>query len=269
MSKERAIFTGFKNRMERRNAFSSPIRKNLEFLRDTYGIRVKMGVRNSHDIEEVSAVEKLGLISASIEVAGLRRKIEKYPPELIRASGVKTIRLLKDFEYKNPNTFAIAAYMIDTMYLQQYYCDGLHHELLHFLDRTEKIKFINLRYKDPYLASKALTNSRLWSMLFPSDSYVGESPELLKMADEEVRGFACKYGMVSQTEDRATIAAIVMKSPKETEIRAKDDRLLFKKICLIKYFLEMKSGGLMDDQYFADLKDGKVKKGYWGKRDKS
>ncbi|OGH10264.1 MAG: hypothetical protein A2152_02630 [Candidatus Levybacteria bacterium RBG_16_35_6] len=229
------------------------LRRDLRFLRDQYGLRIRMGRKTIFDdVFSIDSIEKMNLREAAFHVGELTKEIAKYPPNLIRTSEVKTIRFA-DFKARRFSRGTGGFYNQEEkiIYLLSFSFESFHHEIFHAFD-TE--------LEDP---SNSYEN---WVNIFPSFLYLGDelSCNVLELRKLRRKGFAGTWGRKNPLEDRATAAEELMTMSRFYD--PKKDKILTQKIKLIKEFFEVVSDGLMGKQYFRDLRGKRVGVDYWQQR---
>lgn len=237
------------------------LKDNLPLLRDAYGIRIRLGRGLTGDLETVTFKRWTTPSIALEDVSILRRELAKYPPEFIRFCGITQFRFvqnlsLEDHEYwEGSKDVGGLASSRGPVYIASYGENTIHHEIFHRADqqsgelndkKQRKWKKLN-RLSNPYLYRA------YWDM---SEEDQSKLP---------VSGFARRYGRVDIWEDRATVAELIMSNLGKLEQRTEEDEVLANKTKRITIDLYRWSGGRMNEQYFEDLKAGKVQEGYWQK----
>jgi hypothetical protein len=261
MSKENRFIKEIHS-IKRERAFSAEytLKEDLEFIRNEYGIRVRMGKFWELDKDYFTKPKKFNFQAANFFVGTIRTELEKYPPNIMKTTDMREIRLLKKF-YDSVYGYNCAGMLSSEGIIlgTENVSTTIHHELFHWVDRY----FVNLSKGSELLDYLLLKNINEWKSYFPENSYIGS-----KCWDERLvsKGYMIRYAMKNYKEDRATTAEFLMDSPLITERIAERDEIIEQKIKLIKDFYYEKSDGLMDDQYFQDLKNGIVKRGYWQER---
>lgn len=235
------------------------LKDNLEFLRDTYGIRVKLGRGTTGDLGTVTFKRWTAPSIALQDAIILRRELIKYPPEFIKFCGITRLRFvqnlsLEDHEYwEGSKGVGGLASPSGPVYIASYGEDTIHHEIFHRADqqsgelnkkKQRKWKKLN-RFSNPYLYRT------YWDMSWQDRSKLS------------IDGFARGYGRVDVWEDRATIAELLMSDLQKLEKRTEEDEVLANKVKRVAIDLSHWSGGRMSEQYFEDLRAGKVQEGYW------
>lgn len=237
------------------------LKDNLSLLGDTYGIQIRLGRGLTGDLETVTFKRWTAPSIALEDVGILRKELAKYPPEFIRFCGITQFRLVKelsleDHEYwegsKNVGGLASSR---GPLYIAACGEDTIHHEIFHRADQQSG----ELNYK----------KQRKWKRLNRlSNPYLYRAYWDMPEEDQSklpISGFAKRYGRVDIWEDRATVAELIMSNFGKLEQRAEEDEVLANKTKRIIIDLYRWSGGRMNDQYFKDLKAGKVQEGYWQK----
>lgn len=235
------------------------LKDNLAFLRDTYGIRVKLSRGTTGDLETATFKRWTAPSIALQDAVILRRELVKYPPEFIKFCGITRLRFvqnlsLEDHEYwEGSKDVGGLASPSGSVYIASYGEDTIHHEIFHRADQQSgelnekqqrKWKKLN-RLSNPYLYRA------YWNMSWQDRTKL------------PIDGFARGYGRVDVWEDRATVAELLMSDLKKLEQKAEEDEVLANKVKRVVIDLHRWSGGRMNKQYFEDLKAGKVQEGYW------
>lgn len=235
------------------------LKDSLHFLRDSYGIRVRLGKGSNGDLGNVT-FKRWDIPSIALEdVTILRRELGKYPPEFIQSCGITQLRFvrglsLEDHEYWDGSKMVGGlASPSGPVYIARYGAETIHHEVFHRADqqsgeldskKERRWKKLN-RLSNPYLYKT------YWDMPWQDCRKLPYT------------GFAEPYGRVDVWEDRATIAALLMTNLEKAEKRIEEDEVLANKAKRIVIDLYRWSGGRMNEQYLADLRAGKVGEDYW------
>jgi len=232
----------------------STLRTDIRFLKDGCGVRLRMGRKTPFDDQHgIEVLDKMDLHQAVFTVGELAKEVTKYPPNLIRRSGLKVIRIVEGIKgdpvYSAPGWGGFYDSDTRTIYVIDICIDDtFHHEFAHCLDNLED-------------ARDSLT---LWKKTFPKKDYVGDG-FIDERSIPRKSGFVRPYGRVNPSEDRATVLEWLMTSDALISDRLKTDKILGHKVELMKNFLLEISGGLMDKHFFEDFNEGKVNRGYWDK----
>lgn len=235
------------------------LKRDLEFLRDRYNIRVRLSRGTKGDLKNVTFIRWTERYIVGEEVATLRTVLSKYPPEFIRGCEITQLRFVEalsvaDNEYWEGNkTLGGLASTLGPVYIASGREDIIHHELFHRADQRSR--------------EMSEKKRRMWGKLnCLADPYLYEvywDMPLQEQRELPIDGFASTYGRVDVLEDRATIAGLLMSDFKMAEKRFKEDKVLAGKAKRIMTDLRRWSGGRMNAEYFKDLKKGKVWEGYW------
>ncbi len=205
------------------------LREDLADLREGYGVHLKMGREGRFDADTSITLKKLGLLSAVFPVKAVREEFNKYSPEYIRALNIGRLRLGKNLWTigRNGKLSELGGATVKKngdVYLSSYggikeLRKSIHHELWHRHDQVQKLS----TYRD-------------WAGLNPDGAtvylrfrYNFEDED----HDVKVPGFAIRYGMMNEQEDRATIAEELMTNARDLLGRTKNDPVLGAKVARI------------------------------------
>jgi hypothetical protein len=241
------------------NPASPEIQGWKDFFYEKYSLKIKLGPLTPKDFLATLyylKAEELDLEGKKRALAWLREVISKYPPELIRNSQLKTLRLVESFRDNEGQLGGLSnsGYMClavgaDFKRSEQHF----HHELYHILD-----------YSDGGFGD----DNQTWANLNPAGkkSYTrrwdGTFQETIP-AGSQLSGFVNDYARIDEDEDQAVTGQLVMSDPKLAIVLSKRDPVLAAKIKKIKEDYYRWSGGKMNDVYWRDLAAGLVKEGYW------
>lgn len=235
------------------------LRDNLKFLKDYYGVHIRLGRGSNGDLGNVNFKRWTTPSIALEDVTILRRELAKYPPEFIQFCGITQLRFVQDLSLENhkywdgSKSVGGLASSRGSVYIASYGADTIHHEIFHRADqqseelnekKQRKWKRLN-RLSNPYLYRSYWDMTRQDRRKLPID------------------GFAKTYGRVDVWEDRATVAELLMSDLEKAEDYVEKDEVLANKAKRVIIDLYRWSRGKMNEQYFEDLKEGKVKEGYW------
>jgi hypothetical protein len=286
------------------------VREQLKFLHDHYGVPIYMGRLSERDkrfhgtdMIPLTDIEKLTLPEAQQALETLTQAMTMYPPDYIKAVGLKGIRLVKSMQemkqysmedilegkvqdergtslgYSLPD-----GYIYLTTNTLEYPIDLIfHHELRHIDDfssaknpthekKTVSLHLRNLR--DKLMRKNNGLQDTQWDKLTPSNktAYLDVREFLREIPGEalhqETEGFAVNYGRLARPEgrsleDKATVAQCLFMEPQRMAQRSETDRVLAAKMAEIKRRFRERSNGKMNEQYFTNLANGSITKDYW------
>jgi len=244
--------------------------RDARFIKDRYGMEVKLGRKDAQDIKE-AAIERPNPVNAAEAAIVLREELARYPSSYIKHCRVTRVRLVS--AYKMPrkgkadqmHEYGGAAFREGPIYIVHYpndilYTGGtMHHELWHRSDQNSS-RHLGVLGLAPIIRW-------LWIRNNPPSAYLGD--KYWDLTDKEIRGldirgFAIPYGRANYDEDRATVAEGLMNYTAPFFYRCKGDPVLARKLKLTMFDYWLKSGGLMNRNFFDDLSRGKVNgEAYW------
>ncbi len=209
--------------------------KQIEFFRKMYGVEV--------------TIDYPDLLRLLLQ---LRKNLSLYPPAYVR------VVLDKIFlRETGPGRGGFARGREFTLEHRPVMNGSLHHELEHVSDH-----FDNGLYGSE--------NNAFWASLNPrgyAAYYKGDFENCRRKSESGRRrpsGFPSYYGHCNPNEDQAEVTELLMGGPnKNARELAQADAVLARKIEQVKTYMRRRSNGLMDDQYWQDLKAGKVDETYW------
>jgi hypothetical protein len=235
---------------------------DIHYLRLVYGLKIDSKPKLDDESDEVR-FEGLGLFAAQFAASSLRWGLAKYPPSYIRDSGSRTIRLVDNLRVRSASDDKVFEHVGGcvtnpnrNMYISPaslaYDPWGRHihrtfdHELEHNWEKQESAY-------EPHSYTK-------WVRYMPEGaaSYLGRRYEGMSEAEKaaiDATGFAIPYGRLNYYEDRATVAELLMSTPKKAA--SMQDATLAMKVAQTKDDFAYRSRGLMSKAYFADLARGK------------
>lgn len=249
--------------------------EDWRYLRRTYGLKLSLRKINQSDQEHLAA-ERMTFSDAVEAVHILREEISKYPPSYIAKLQITRVRILEalsKIEDEEDEAVGGLAYEDGDIYIangwdNEYYRRTIHHEISHRADYEEfeakdKIPFIGWlldEWKDERFNAD-------WSSLNNGGSSVymhGKWKEWQRdHPGSRPVGFARAYGLKNEGEDRATVTEYLMTATNGLFIKCKSDGVLEAKTQRIISLFDRRTGGLMNEQYFTDLAQGKVNTDYW------
>ncbi|OGG66082.1 hypothetical protein A3I99_02105 [Candidatus Kaiserbacteria bacterium RIFCSPLOWO2_02_FULL_45_11b] len=137
----------------------------------------------------------------------------------------------------------------------------IHHEFFHFLvdmpgtessSRSAEYFFTN-KWSDNYGDFNDRKKEEYEKVIQEQSENKNEAPAFHTIT-EDTAGFAVPYGLTSDKEDRASVVEILLSGYEAYLIRDKTDIILHQKVASIKEFYFNLSNGLMDDEYWEDLR---------------
>lgn len=256
--------------------------EDLAYIKARYGIHVHPEMRRHLPPAEADIIrfEKLNLLEAAASLRTLRQELAKYPQEFLTFCHLRRLWLVKALYAQEPYLQAEAcyagkSYLEDrTVYLAtsgegRYALKGtLHHELFHLSDFEQIQRDLQTsRFRDLSLAMYQRIYDSQWEELNPQGEKAYSGPTDFAHSAQgqghDLEGFVLAIGKIDPWEDRATIAGTLMADPKAAYEKAQQDKIVDAKLSRIMSFYKERSGGKMDERYFADLVVGKVTEGYW------
>lgn len=243
---------------------------DIRFIRDRYGIRPKMHDLNSKDQPGVNA-EQMDFTEAVEAVQIFREELAKYPPEMIKGSGINQFRIMKNLNINGGSPSVIflgAAFEPGEIYVANgdkslSYRQTIHHEIWHRFDYQryelkDKVPFLKWvdDIRDAHIDLKWEDVCKKYGI-----AYTGDDWKSLPVTRPE--GFINQYSTTSSKEDRASIAQLLMTKPAYLASLCESDKLLAEKVRMLKKLYFKDSKGKMNKHFFKDLADGKVGEDYW------
>jgi hypothetical protein len=264
------------------------IRDNLGFIREVYGVDVRMRRHTAMDIEaQIAEVTRLSLPEAEDIIVMIREELGKYPPEFLQKLHLSHFRVAKSLTstVKRPSERLLKiAGLADRKTWQIYFAPHdlplpaqrrvIHHEIFHMAESYEDIQNELRRSKIPIggrLLAKRVVKNRYhsWSHDNPQYTpYLRDKYNIFAGREfhyQPILGHALRYGTMNESEDKATIADHLMTDPQSLIDRARrtNDTVLLRKIDHIQAFYNKWTQGKMDREYFEDLAEGRVSEGYF------
>lgn len=233
---------------------------DLEFIRDNYGIRVRVGRRVGADLEDTRFDQYSTPSIVAEDISFFRTILGKYPPDFIRNCAITQARMVKKLEledyvyWEGHRRIGGLASSEGPIYVSGFFPEGtIHHEIFHRADQQS--------------GQMTERKQRRWMRLNPSGSPYLHKKYWDMTFDERVqvnfRGFGAIYGRCNIWEDRAVIAELLMKFGSGLFTRTDHDEVLAEKVRRIMIDLGRWSGERMNEQYFRDLETGVVNEDYW------
>ena len=226
--------------------------KELETeLSNKYGIRIAVWEADPNDRPTGTIRESLkerSLYRAYKSLLTLRDVLECYPPKLIKEhiNGIEIVHSVQSgyegviakgatpeaMTSFGGNITIRAGYQSSVSYKAMFGealdANVLHHEISHTLTRG--------------------IPGEEWKKLHPDVQYVDN--EWTKLRRNKPKGFALAYSAKSVQEDIATTAELLFANPREVEALVEHDEILHAKVEYLKKWYEMKSGGVMNSDYW-------------------
>lgn len=163
----------------------------------------------------------------------LRKEIAKYPPELLRKSGVQRIVLCRELKHGTRRVAGLASPSNKSIYVDSTAEIGdeahrrrtLHHELFHFFDYTQHPKDM-------------ASNSEWQKANAPGVNYGSAAPAAkpgrANWASHPAPGFISDYSLSAVPEDRAELFAALMTNNLTLRTLLQRDPFLAKKTQMLK-----------------------------------
>lgn len=241
---------------------------DIRFIKNRYGIRPKMHDMKSSDQQGITA-EQMDLKDAVKAVKIFREELAKYPPEMIKEAGITQFRIMEEINLNSgpPSLITLGVtYESGDVYVangddDMVYRETIHHELWHRFD-YQRYQFEDTK---PYLEwIDIILDAKIDSDWENVSEYNGD--DWVNSPDERPTGFVNKYSTKSPKEDRASIAQLLMTQPAVLSDMCKEDRVLNKKVRMLKRLYYRDSHHIMNKKYFSDLAKDDVKEDYWTKK---
>lgn len=157
-----------------------------------------------------------------------RKEYGKYPPELLRASGLRRIVFCRDLTYNGRPKSALAIYDNLTIYLdvrsgvhsENFRRKLMHHEFYHMVD----------------FADGGVGPDAEWAALNPPGFAYGAGDDGAGSADvtHPAPGFTTRYSQVSITEDKAELFSNLMGNDLKLRLLVQQDGFLSAKVRQLK-----------------------------------
>ncbi len=248
------------------------IDESKTLIHDSYGIDVDFNAPTKDELKggykprELTYVEQYDTLQTL-----LKTDLHRYPPQLVKESEIKHIRILAG-DYNQMNYV--------------FYGEGvIKLTVPGDLVNKDKARILGdgVRGQIDWLLSAAVMRHlppdkvTQWVNLNPDkeNSYIGENgvEERRNRATfrvPEYRGFISLGGMRSTIDDMAGVAQALLagRDSAYEKARSQNDSVLIDKLELMTQLLFTASDGYMDDRYWQDLKSGVVERDphYWERR---
>ncbi len=199
-----------------------------------------LGIELVADFETYPVSDSGGAISArnaggknaDMVLYFLRKEFAKYPPELVRLSGLKRIVFCRDLQATGQRIAGVALEKNATIYMDASTEIGdeahrrrtLHHEFFHFLDFAMHADR-DIRDNPEWVAANA-----------PNVSYGGTATNkpVPNWASHPAAGFVSGYAMKAVPEDRAELFAGMMTNNLTVRLLLQKDSFLAAKLAVLK-----------------------------------
>lgn len=238
--------------------------ENVEHIKDTHGIDIYTGLPILHAIKY--GYEKLTDQELERVTTLLKKELSKYPKDYFVQNGIYTIFCVKDLKHIIPNKEIGGVKLITNEIVislvngnEKLFEVTVHHELYHAVEEGATIIPSFISGKD-----MGKTNTEWNEDTYECACNPYEKPE------EWLRTFSSNYGMGDPVEDRATFAEFLMDREFHKDLLAHVDTLtgqdkvvFMNKINYIKQKYFEWSDGMMDEQYWQDLIEGRVDENYF------
>lgn len=242
------------------------IKKLKEDLEKKYKINIEFDFNKTE--EGILSWEALSPSEKRDALKCLMENIALYPPEFLAQTAIKQIVLVKNLTSQRKEN-KISGVAITNGIIFMNYKSGIlgwgdeeatkgaiHHELLHEADAHDKDRAkikkqwanLNPGGENDYFKTKADLDRR----------YKELGKEKFDELVDKHTGFINVYSMISEEEDRATVAQSLLSYPKDIMELAKDDPILIKKIEAIKKQYKKWTNGRMNEKFWQDLAEEKV-----------
>lgn len=247
------------------------IERKIELIRTLYGIEVDIKPQRNEDIEDEHIkeikFEESSLAQQDHALTWLLDGLTKYPPELIGRANICKIKIVSNLFIKKDKDFekvdGLAVHDKFEIFLEagqtssqkkfgwsdeESFNLAFHHDVFHFLEHRLMGEEIN----------------RQWIELNEEKdkAYSNREGEEIKKGD----GFIFKQGRENSKEDRATIFSAMLNNSMNIWGECNKDKILQAKVDFLKRKLFEISSGLMNDEYWRQLKDGKLPNNFFSKQ---
>lgn len=257
----------------RRNRPFDLLLRDLRFIKDRYGIRVKLGQQDNDDITE-GKLEHCSSVEAAEAAVILREELIKYPQSFVKNLQLKRARFVKapfiplNGTSDKQHLMNGYAYQDGQIYVVHYHDwphhtrGTIHHEFKHRSNQVARQQLnglgrLGLWYEEIY-RKKWLGDS---PPAYLGEAYWKLTPEAISQLD--TGGFARIYGRMNYEEDQATIAEALMTNTALYRNTVRHDPRFGVKIQMAMFDYWLRSGGLLNRKFFQDLAAGKVDETYW------
>lgn len=204
-----------------------------QYLKD-YGIELVADAEVYPVAESDGAIDARNSGARNVEMAlyFLRKEFAKYPPALIRASGVKRIAFCRDLKSRGTRVAGVALEKNATIYMDSSTEIGdeahrrrtLHHEFFHFLDYAMH-------------PDQDLGNNPEWAAANAPDAAYGAAASAAPVANwasHPAPGFVSSYARQAVPEDRAELFAGLMTNNLTLRLLLQKDSFLAAKLGVLK-----------------------------------
>jgi len=247
--------------------------EDLAFIKDQYGIDLDLGGFTEEDKQSIHQCDELRENQKPIVARTLREEVSKYPSSYIQNCNTTTIKAFRNMhtdDGRGGDTTALGLASMDSTRIYVSLREGtmtlrraVHHELFH------KSDFSFIEGKLGIVKTAVLFCT--WGGLNQKGFRGYARNRYYNMSESQKNllsgvGFADKYGLFNEWEDRATTAEILMADPQAAKQKADKDPVFNKKLGRIIWYLQQRSGSLMDKQYFRDLLHEGVEEDYWANK---
>ncbi|MFA6585584.1 MAG: twin-arginine translocation signal domain-containing protein [Candidatus Paceibacterota bacterium] len=245
------------------NGLKENIKSLKNFLYSNYNLNAELDISKIPSIGHSIKSESTSLAEQSEFLIWICKEITKYPLDFIKNSGLKSIYCTKaleldgtivtSFAYGNIFFISIGLYgILDNLYASHSgVTEDFHHELFHVADRINNVEWAKLNEKGDKVYMRTWQHNLSWDELYK------------ELTTSRPEGFADRYGLKNEGEDKATIAMMLMTDPVRAFSLAETDLVFSKKLEICKKLFKELSDGKMDEVFWKDLSLGNVGKDYW------
>ena len=199
-----------------------------------YGIELVADAEVYPVAESEGAIDARNAGARNVEMAlyFLRKEFAKYPPALIRASGVKRIAFCRDLKSNGTRIAGVALEKNATIYMDSSTEIGdeahrrrtLHHEFFHFLDYAMHV-------------DQDIEDNPEWAAANAPETTYGSTASgapVSNWASHPAAGFVSNYAMKAVSEDRAELFAAIMTNNLTVRLLLQKDSFLAAKLAVLK-----------------------------------
>lgn len=266
-----------KGKIDRSKENKEFIEREVAWFKEKYGIEIETiqkkeelqsGLWKKYYINPPSAENIIKLLKE------LKDQIIRLPSSLIQKANLKKIVLCGDIEVRKIDDEKKVSYKhgftmtgLDSLsvYIRSSFC--LYHELYHKIASIE-----NEEFSFQMEINASVSSDLLEGMSEEMKKSFTESAE--KIADAKRKTMEWKkldpndedFNLEVYNEERANYFGYLLNTDKKDWYFDEKDPTLPAKVTAMKEFMKKWSGGVLDDQFFEDIKAGKVDERYWDER---
>ncbi|PIZ71765.1 hypothetical protein COY07_04315 [Candidatus Peregrinibacteria bacterium CG_4_10_14_0_2_um_filter_43_11] len=262
------------------NQYDPEIHEQLDHLERRYGCEIQLGLKTP-----LGVIGELTLAQKKAALTLLKSEMAKYPPVYFDHCGYPIIvlgnypHLPAGKMYPHGDDVYLAVNIENI--LEYGRSDSsepveatFHHELEHAADLADGRKVVAKKRGvsqgeiEPSYDLLDINNPDWRSLNTDPDPYLNNPlmSALIGIIKPYPVGFMRGYGTANPDEDQAVTSESIIGYAEGDFSDPGDDPVAQKKVTEMKAKIYRRSGGLMDEQYWKDLKDGIVNEDYWDKR---